>query len=186
MISDSDWTYVTKDYAQGKEGSVSVVDINGTKAILKQFKSAKSVNKLNKEATLQQQAHELGIAPEVYAVDTRAKRIFMQGIEHRVVDLAKARNPKALTESEEQQIVDMYACLDEHNIFHNDGNALNIMEHPDGRCCIIDYGMAKKITKQLRNKARDGKPNMHYTFNMLKRSFRHHGIKAWDNMEKRE
>ena len=34
MISDSDWTYVTKDYAQGKEGSVSVVDINGTKAIL--------------------------------------------------------------------------------------------------------------------------------------------------------
>ena len=48
MISDSDWKYVTRDYAQGKEGSVSVVDINGTKAILKQFKSTKSVNKLNK------------------------------------------------------------------------------------------------------------------------------------------
>ena len=42
MISDSDWKYVTQDYAQGKEGTVSVIDINGTKAILKQFKAAKS------------------------------------------------------------------------------------------------------------------------------------------------
>lgn len=186
MISDSDWSYVTKDYAQGKEGSVSVVDINGTKAILKQFKAAKSVNKLNKEATIQQDAHELGIAPEVYAVDTRAKRIFMQGIEHRIVDLAKARNPKALTASEESQIVRMYEVLDDNNIFHNDGNALNLMQHPDGRCCIIDYGMAKSITAKLRKKAKNGAPNMHYGLNMLKRSFRHHGIKAWDNMENRE
>ena len=48
------------------------------------------------------------MAPEIYAVDYRAKRIFMQGIEHKLVDTAKARNPPALTRNEEIQIVDMY------------------------------------------------------------------------------
>ena len=42
MISDSDWEYVQKDYAAGKEGCIHVININGTNAILKQFKSTKS------------------------------------------------------------------------------------------------------------------------------------------------
>ena len=181
---DSDWKYVTKNYAEGKEGTVSVISINGTNAILKQFKPQKSINKLNKEAMLQQEAYELGIAPEVYTVDTRAKRIFMQGVEHRLVDTAKARNPPELTTDEEQQIICMYECLDENGIFHNDGNALNIMHHPNGQVVIIDYGMAKRIDAKLRKKAPNG-PNIKYTWEMLKRSLRHHGIKAWDNLVKK-
>ena len=184
MMMDSDWKYVTKNFAEGKEGTVSVISINGTNAILKQFKKAKSVNKLTKEANLQQEAFELGIAPEVYTVDMRAKRIFMQGIEHRLVDTAKARNPPELTANEEAQLIDMYKCLDEHSIFHNDGNAANIMHHPNGQIVIIDYGMAKHITPKLRKKAPEG-PNIKYTWEMLKRSLRHHGIKAWDNLVKK-
>jgi tRNA A-37 threonylcarbamoyl transferase component Bud32 len=180
-MMDSDWEYVTKNFAEGKEGSVSVISINGTNAILKQFKPKKSSDRLTKEANLQMEAFELGIAPEVYTIDTRAKRIFMQGIEHRLVDTAQARNPPELTTNEEQQIICMYECLDENGIFHNDGNALNIMHHPNGQIVIIDYGMAKRITPKLRKKAPEG-PNIKYGWAMLKRSLRHNGIKAWDNL----
>ena len=184
MISDSDWKYVQKDYAEGKEGTVSVVNINGHLAILKQFKKTKSENKMRREVEMQTLAFEMGMAPEIYAVDYRAKRIFMKGIEHKLVDTAKARNPPALTRNEEIQIVDMYQKMDKANLFHNDGNALNILHHPSGRIVIIDYGMSKKITPALRKKAPEG-PNIKYTWNMLKRSLKHRGIKAWDNMEKK-
>ena len=38
MLSDNDFSYVKKDFASGKEGSIHVININGTNAILKQFK----------------------------------------------------------------------------------------------------------------------------------------------------
>lgn len=186
MISDSDWTYVEKDYASGKEGSIHVININGTNAILKQFKSTKSPSKLTKEANLQQTAYEAGVAPEVYTIDTRAKRIFMQGIEKRLVDVVRARpEPWALTPNEERQIQQIMHTLDAVGVFHNDGNALNLMcqrENGVNRIYLIDYGMAKKIDARLLRKTTE--PNIKYTLEALKKGLKHYRIKAFNNQDK--
>ena len=187
MLSDSDWTYVHKDYAAGKEGSVHVININGTNAILKQFKSTKSPDKLSKEATLQEAAFQAGVAPEVYAVDRKAKRIFMQGIEKRLVDVIRERQePWALTADEKLQIQLLMKKLDSCGVFHNDGNALNLMCQREGgrnRIYLIDYGMSRQIDRKLLRKTDE--PNIRYTLEALKRSLKHYRIKAWDNMDKK-
>lgn len=186
MISDGDFTYVQKDYASGKEGCIHVIDINGTKCVLKQFKKTKSENRVRREADFQLAAWNAGVAPEPFAIDLRAKRIFMCGIESRLVDIAKQRNPPALTANEQLQIVLCMKKLDSIGILHNDGNCLNVMcqlENGSNRIYIIDYGMAKQIDKKVLRKSNT--PNLSYTLEMMKKSFRHHGIKAWDNMSKR-
>jgi hypothetical protein len=43
--------------------------------------------------------------------------------------------------------------------------------------------MTKKIDAKMRAKCPEG-PNHRYGLNMLKRSFRQNGIKAWDNMDR--
>ena len=76
--------------------------------------------------------------------------------------------------------------LDSIGILHNDGNCLNVMcqvENGENRIYIIDYGLAKQIDSKILRKTKT--PNLKYTLEMMKRSFRHHGIKAWDNMDKK-
>ena len=186
MLSDSDFSYVKKDFASGKEGSIHVININGTNAILKQFKKTKSPNRVRREADFQLAAYNIGVAPEPFAIDLKLKRIYMCGIESRLVDIAKQRNPPALTANEQMQIVLCMKKLDSIGILHNDGNCLNVMcqnENGENRIYIIDYGMAKQIDSKILRKTNT--PNLKYTLEMMKRSFRHHGIKAWDNMSKK-
>jgi len=171
-----EYTVVNENFAQGKEGSISVVNINGHVSILKQFKLTKSPDRLHREASLQRAAHELGIAPEVYHVDCRAKQIFMQGIDHLLLEVAKARQPSRLLPSETQRIEQMLTCLDQNGIFHNDGNCRNVMVDHAGVLFIIDYGMSKKINDRFRKKTTS--PNIRYGLEALKRSFKQNGI-AW-------
>jgi tRNA A-37 threonylcarbamoyl transferase component Bud32 len=172
-----DYTVVNRNFARGKEGSISVVTINNHKCILKQFKTTKSVDRLNREATLQQEAFELGVAPEVYQVEYRAKQIFMQGIDNLLMDLAKTRSPPQLFSHEMQRIENIMNILDTNGIFHNDGNCRNVMIDNDGVIYLIDYGMSKKITRKLRQKTQT--PNIRYGLEAMKRSFNQNNIKAW-------
>ena len=186
MLNNIPFTYEQRDYASGKEGSIHVINLQGNRAILKQFKKTKSSDRIRREAEFQLAAYNIGIAPEPFAIDIEAKRIFMCGIESRLVDIAKQRNPPALTANEQLQLVLCMKKLDSIGILHNDGNCLNVMcqiENGSNRIYIIDYGMAKQIDNKVLRKTNT--PNLTYTLEMMKRSFRHHGIKAWDNMSKR-
>jgi tRNA A-37 threonylcarbamoyl transferase component Bud32 len=172
-----EYKVIDKNFARGKEGVISTVIVNEHLCILKQFKTTKSQDRLNREANMQQGAFELGVAPEVYHVDYRAKQIFMQGFPHLLIDVAKSRTPAHLHAHEMSRIEQIMQTLDENGIFHNDGNCRNLMFDENGVVFLIDYGMAKKINSKLRKKTNT--PNMRYGLEALKRSLSQNAIIAW-------
>ncbi len=172
-----EYEIIESNIAQGKEGAISIVMVNNSPCVLKQFKSAKSKDRLSREATLQTEAAELGIAPEIYHVDYDKKQIFMQGLQYLLIDVVKSRSPPTITNREKQQIIDIFNSLDARGIFHNDGNARNLMINDDGKIYLIDYGMSKRIDSKLLKKTLT--PNIRYGLEALKRSLKHCGLTPW-------
>jgi predicted Ser/Thr protein kinase len=155
----------------GAQGVVSLVIFpNGLRSAMKQFKKSKSAARIQQEAEFQRKAAEAGIAPEVMHVDLKNRRIFMEPMESRVVDVLKGRSDKLRKDLEFIMVK-----LDELDILHNDGNALNLMVDKDGCLRIIDFGLAKKITKTVRKKW-DGEPNIKVTLFMIKKGLRKYNI----------
>ena len=163
--------FIDENFAQGKEGKISAVSLNGYICIMKQFKKQKSVARLHKEAEFQKSAAALGVAPPVLYVDNLEKRIFMEGLPHLFLDIAKTRRPPVMLPSEVARIEFILNTLDDNDIFHNDGNCRNLMMDANGVIFLIDYGMAKKPTnKKIK------RPNMYYGWEAMKRSLRQNGV----------
>lgn len=165
-----------KQLGQGKEGEVWVVKADDRNCVMKQFKKTKSVNKLKREAEFQAQAAAAGITPAVLYVDEREKRIFMDGIEHRLIDYVKQHQNGILSEEQHHQILNIMNTLDNLKILHNDGNCRNLMINNDGKIYIIDYGFSRKIDAATTRKTYPNGPNVKYTMGMLARSLRHNKI----------
>jgi len=172
-----EYEIINANIAQGKEGTISIVMINDSPCVLKQFKSAKSKDRLSREATLQSEAAELGIAPLIYHVDYDKKQIFMEGIQYLFIDVVKSRSPPTVTHAEKQQIVNIFNSLDARGVFHNDGNARNLMINDDMKIYLIDYGMSRRIDSKLLKKTLT--PNIRYGLEALKRSLKHCGLTPW-------
>lgn len=166
-----DIEFVDENFAEGKEGKISAVSVNGHVCIMKQFKKQKSVDRLKKEAAFQTAAAALGVAPPVLHVDEVEKRIFMEGLPYLFLDIAKTRRPPAMLMDEVARIEYIFNTLDANNIFHNDGNCRNLMMDANGVIFLIDYGMAKKP-----NNKKTTQPNMYYGWEAMKRSLRQNGV----------
>ena len=165
-----------KQLGKGKEGDVWIVKTDDYTCVMKQFKKTKSVNKLKREAEFQGQAAAAGITPAVLHIDEREKRIFMEGVEHRLIDYVKQHQNGILNEEQHHQILNIMNTLDNLKILHNDGNCRNLMINNDGKIYIIDYGFSRKIDAATTRKTYPNGPNVKYTMGMLARSLRHNKI----------
>lgn len=155
----------------GAQGVVSLVEFpNGLRAAMKQFKPTKSSARIQSEADFQSRAAEAGIAPEVMHVDITKKRIFMQPMRARIVDVLDRGTPRF-----SDDLYYIIRTLDDIGILHNDGNALNLMLDENDRLKIIDFGLAKEIDNKVRKKW-NGEPNVKVTLHMLKKGLRKYKI----------
>lgn len=170
-MSSEDFKVLNQLGQDGAQGVVSLVEFpNGLQAAMKQFKHTKSSARIQVEADFQQRAAEAGIAPEVMHVDLDKKRIFMEPMDVRVVDVLKGANSRFISD-----LNHIMHKLDEINILHNDGNALNLMLDSNDHLKIIDFGLAKEITDKVRNKWQ-GEPNIKVTLHMIRKGLRKYKI----------
>lgn len=155
----------------GAQGVVSLVEFpNGLRAAMKQFKANKSSARIQAEADFQQRAADADIAPEVMHVDLEKKRIFMEPMRTRVVDVLSKSHPQF-----RKDLHHIMETLDEIGILHNDGNALNLMLNRNDELRIIDFGLAKEITPKVRSKWQD-EPNIRVTLHMMRKGLRKYNI----------
>jgi len=158
----------------GKDGAQGVVYLvefpNMLRAAMKQFKSTKSPARIRVEADFQSAAADAGIAPEVMHVDLENKRIFMEPMQCRVVDVLERTNNRF-----EEDLRHIMKTLDEIDILHNDGNALNLMLNDRDELQIIDFGLSKKIDRKLRKKWGDY-PNKEVTLFMMRKELKKYNI----------
>ena len=156
----------------GKEGVTYKMTWNGDEYAVKTFKKSKSSSRIEKEAELQKLAAAAGVAPRVIMVSGSGKFILMERMKERLTD--RYGKGTTLSTQHQDQLVDVMQRLDDVDVLHNDGNALNAMLDDDDNIKIIDYGFSKKIDKKLRKKYKN--PNGALTLSMMKRSLRHRGI----------
>ena len=160
----------------GKDGAQGVVYLvefpNGLRAAMKAFKKTKSPARIQAEADFQSRAAEAGIAPEVMHVDLDKKRIFMEVMQSRIVDVLKQG-----TDYFSQDLLHIMRTLDDIDIPHNDGNALNLMLNDRDQLQIIDFGLSKEITPKVRKKWQ-GEPNIRVTLHMLRKGLLKYKITA--------
>ena len=155
----------------GAQGVLSLVQFpNGLRAAMKQFKSTKSTNRIQQEADFQKSAAAVGIAPAVMHVDLAKRRIFMEPMQSRVVDVLKESHQQF-----KDDLLNIMVTLDNIGILHNDGNPLNLMLNSEDKLQIIDFGLAKKITPAV-SKKWDKCPNVKVTLFMLKKGLKQYKI----------
>lgn len=170
-MADEDFEVLKQMGEDGAQGVVSLVEFpNGLRAAMKQFKQTKSSARIQAEADFQTRAADEGIAPEVMHVDLENKRIFMEPMQVRVVDVLKHGSERF-----RQDLIHIMKTLDDIGILHNDGNALNLMLNDRDELQIIDFGLSKEITPKLRKKWQ-GEPNIRVTLHMLRKGLRKYKI----------
>ena len=146
---------------EGKEGTTYLVtDINDYKYAMKTFRKQKSSKTLRREAELQQIAASAGISPKVIDIDTVSKYIVMELLEVHLWDLI-VQNNGVLPKSFQKQIIGIFKKLDSCGVFHADANILNYMIKGK-KLYIIDFGMSKPITSELKKKLGTDTPNMNF------------------------
>jgi len=170
-MSTDDFEVIQQMGQDGAQGVVSLVEFpNGLRAAMKQFKSSKSSARIQTEADFQTRAASAGVAPQVMFVDLKKKRIFMEPMQSRIVDVLKRGHSKF---SEDLHFI--MHTLDRVGILHNDGNALNLMLDDNDNLKIIDFGLAKEINDKVRKKWQ-GEPNIKVTLHMLRKGLRKYKI----------
>jgi tRNA A-37 threonylcarbamoyl transferase component Bud32 len=143
----------------GKDGTAYLVtNKKGEEYAMKTFRKQKSSDKIRKEAELQKRAAEMGVAPEVYDVDTVGKYIVMEKMDKHLINSLQEQKG-LLTKTQQKQIIHLYKRLDEANVFHGDANPLNYM-YLGRTLYIIDFGMAKAVTNELIKKLGTNTPNL--------------------------
>ena len=142
------WTTRGAPLASGKDGTTWMVvrASDGTEGVLKVFKTTKSLSVIKQEMGFQQRAAEAGIAPLLLSNPTftteKQKAFVMQPMKRTL--LAVIKDQSGLTPEQAEQIVTLYDKLSDLQILHNDGNVTrNIMEGPNQRFFLIDFGFSK-------------------------------------------
>lgn len=170
-MADDEFEVIKQLGKDGAQGVVYLVEFpNGLRAAMKQFKKTKSSARIQAEADLQKKASDAGISPEVMHVDLENKRIFMEQMQCRLVDVLKRSSSHF-----EDDLIRIMKTLDDIGILHNDGNALNLMLDRDDQLKIIDFGLAKKIDSKVRKKWGEY-PNKEVTLFMMRKELRKYNI----------
>lgn len=149
---------------KGKEGVTYLVKAQNEKVYaMKTFKSTKSADKLKQEYKLLRLAGKAGVAPRAIDYDKDKKYIVMEKMDQHLYDYLH-HNQNKLPKKFQERIIHIFQTLDNINIFHNDANLCNYMLK-DNQIYLIDYGLSKEITPQLKRKLKTDTPNM--TFMLL-------------------
>lgn len=143
MNKMSDWKLLSRLGEPGKEGTGYLAENvkTGAKGFAKQFKKKKSIKNIQKEADFQKAAHAVGIAPEVYEVDLKEKRIIMETMVMSLPELIECQGGK-LTDAQQERIIELHESMHAIGLSHNDANPLNIMAK-NGTLYLIDFGMTR-------------------------------------------
>lgn len=148
-----------KNLGEGKEGTTYLVRTKeGREYAMKTFRKQKSSKNLRKEAELQQIAASVGISPNVIDIDTVSKYIVMDLMETHLWNHI-VQNEGLLPKTFQKQIISIFKKLDSCGVFHADANIMNYMIKGK-KLYIIDFGMAKQITSELKKKLKTNTPNM--------------------------
>lgn len=151
---------------RGTVCGISVRAKRGMWLAVKRFKPKKSFARICREASFQQRAAQVGVAPRVFGVHEDPKCIVMECGDALLVDVYKGMD---LPDSLQLMICALMGRLDACGILHNDGNARNLVLH-NNNPWLIDYGFAKKLPR--------GKSNVTITLWTLLRSLKRFRIKA--------
>tara|TARA_B110000495_G_C22916880_1_gene535612 strand:- start:306 stop:1043 length:738 start_codon:yes stop_codon:yes gene_type:complete len=149
-ISQSNYKKICQIGNKGKEGVCYVVNYNGRKRVMKQFKKNKSSKNILLEYQLQKKASKHHISPRVYHVDTDNKCIIMEKMDQNLFEILRQSNGE-LSENLQNYIVYIIDKLDKIGIFHGDPNPSNFMVK-NKKLYIIDYGFGRNIDQKLINK----------------------------------
>ena len=117
--------------------------------------------RITSEVDFQTLASEKGISPKILHSDLNSKKVSMEKLDKTLLDILK-KSKGNLSLKYQKRIVEIFKILDELKIFHADPNVLNFMEK-DNQLYIIDFGFAKKITKNLIKKY-DNKSDLNMQF----------------------
>ena len=131
----------------GKDGIVYTLLHRNKEYAVKQFKPAKSQNKIKIESDFQTKAARYGISPKVRECNLDKRYIRMDKLDKSLFKLMEEKQGK-LPIKYQKSIVNIANTLDKIGIFHNDPNIANFMVK-DGKLYIIDYGFAKPINSAL-------------------------------------
>jgi tRNA A-37 threonylcarbamoyl transferase component Bud32 len=143
----------------GKEGTTFLVKTrNGTEYAMKCFRNRKSISTLQREAILQSQAAKYDISPVIVDVDYASRSIIMEKMDCHLYDKIQKQRGE-LNTTQQKDIMRIFRGLDDAGVFQGDSNIMNYM-YRDKKMYIIDFGMAKEITPQLKAKLKTDTPNM--------------------------
>ena len=147
---------------EGKEGTTYLVVDNQTnkRYAMKQFRPSKSIDRMTREAELQQTASDHGLSPGIVDVNNHYRYIIMEKLDKSLFEILKDNNG-ALSDDLQKGIIKLLQKLDEIKIFHADPNPSNFMVRGK-KLFIIDYGFGKRIDKRLITKHGTENPNMHF------------------------
>lgn len=184
-MTDAQWHKELKPYLTeanmlgkpGKDGVTYKVDYKGLRLAVKQFKPKKAFSSISKEANLQERAAETGAAPKVYHVSRTHKYIVMDRMAKRIVDVY-GKKGDTLSDKHQMELVDCFLKLDDADILHNDGNALNLMVDYDDRAIVIDFGLSNSPIKKKHRKKYTGSPNGAIVVYMMLISLKRYKLKA--------
>ena len=143
---------------KGKEGrTFLVIDKFNCEYAMKTFRSNKSPDKITLEVSLQRKCSDKKISPKVIDFDLVNKYIVMEKMDYHLFDEIKLNNG-VLSFARQKELIDIFNKLDKVQVFHGDANILNYMVK-NNKLYIIDFGMSKEITPELKKKLKTNNPN---------------------------
>lgn len=156
----------------GKRFSGNVLGLNVSVSArsvvaVKTFKPKKSVNRILKEAQLQQKCASVAVSPSVLGVSESERYIVMTKMDSLPVETYMGQE---MPDDLQYAICGLMGLMDEAKVLHNDMNARNVMVDIRGRPWIIDFGLSKSITKAV-TKKHGAHPNISVTLWGLVRGF---------------
>jgi len=144
----------------------------GEPVAVKTFKPKKSSNRILAEARLQQTCAAKFAAPAVLGVSVSEKYIVMLQLDSLPVETYRdSEMPDIL----QYAICGLMGLMDDAGVLHCDMNARNVMLDTYGRPWMIDFGLAKTITKKVTAK-HGAHPNVAVTLWGLVRGFKRYKV----------
>ena len=151
-------------------GNVLGLDVSvpaRSKVAVKTFKPKKSVNRILKEAQLQQICASVAASPSVLGVSESERYIVMTKMDSLPAETYAGQE---MPDDLQYAICGLMGLMDEAKVLHNDMNARNVMLDKSGRPWIIDFGLSKSVTKAV-TKKHGAHPNISVTLWGLVRGF---------------
>jgi len=155
-LKKSDITKINKSptVKKGKEGEIKKNE-NIKGFVSKVFNDDKTDLEIKREYEFMEKGYELGVSPRpiLYNTNGKCRYMIMEELDYTLFDHIKNNNGE-ISDYFQNQMISILNVLDKNKIFHGDVSPLNFMISKNkgknkDKLYIIDYGMAKKMTKSF-------------------------------------